>query len=398
MKILIFYQYFTTPKGSWGTRIYEFTKEWVKEGHDVTVVSSIYSKSDLKTEKFIENQIFDGIKVKVVNIKIDNKQPILKRIFTFITYSLISSWYAITLKSDIVIASSGPITVGLPGLIAKFFSRRKLVFETRDLWPEVPIEVGVIKNKLIKKLAYAFEKIIYRNSDLVVGLSPGMRDYVKENFVHPNVISVTNSANLKLFNMKRTFPNSKKLKEKDFYVIYTGNIGDINNSFWLVNAARILKKKFRDDIKIVLIGDGQQKDEILDVINKENLKTLIHFGLMPKEDLIPYIQNAKASLVPLKTTPVLDTSSPNKFFESLAAGVPVIQTTNGWIKEYLEINNVGFTIDGSNPDDLASLLIRLKDQENIDDMKKNAKNMATRDFDQLKLAKEYLIAIESLLE
>ena len=124
MKILIFYQYFTTPKGAWGTRIYEFANKWVEEGHDVTVVSSIYSKSDLKTEKFVEEQYFNGIKVKVLNIKIDNKQSFLKRVFTFIAYSVVSSWYALSIKADVVIASSGPITVGIPGLIAKRFRKR----------------------------------------------------------------------------------------------------------------------------------------------------------------------------------------------------------------------------------------------------------------------------------
>src|SRR5690606_39051431 len=118
MKILYFYQYFSTPKGSWGTRVYEFTNEWVKQGHEVTVVTSIYSKSDLTADKLIENQDFEGIKVKVINVTIDNKQSIIKRILSFFKYSVISCYYAIVLPADIVIASSGPITVGLPGLIA----------------------------------------------------------------------------------------------------------------------------------------------------------------------------------------------------------------------------------------------------------------------------------------
>ena len=150
MKILIFYQYFSTPKGSWGTRIYEFAKDWVKEGHEVTVVSSIYTKSDLKAKRLLETQFFDGIQVRVINVRIDNKQSIPKRIYSFIAYAVIASWYAVTLPANIVIASSGPITVGLPGLIAKWIRGRKMVFEARDLWPEGAIELGVIKNTVIK--------------------------------------------------------------------------------------------------------------------------------------------------------------------------------------------------------------------------------------------------------
>ena len=56
MRIVYFYQYFSTPKGTWGTRVYEFTKRWVELGHDVTVVTSVYSKSDLVATKFIETK------------------------------------------------------------------------------------------------------------------------------------------------------------------------------------------------------------------------------------------------------------------------------------------------------------------------------------------------------
>lgn len=396
MKILIFYQYFTTPKGSWGTRIYEFSKEWVNKGHEVTVVTSIYSKSDLKAVKFIENQIFEGIKVKVLNIKIDNKQPIIKRIFSFILYSIISSWYAFTLKADIVISSSGPITVGIPGLISKIFSKKKLVYEVRDLWPEVPIEVGVIKNVFLKKVAYFFEKKLYENASLVVGLSPGIRDHIISNFNHKNVISVTNSANLNLFGEKKYFDDNI-LNENEFYGIYTGNIGEINNSFWLVDAARNLKNKNIDNIKIVLVGDGQLKPEIISIIKKEKLINLIHFDLMPKERLVPYIQNANVSFVPLSPNPILDTSSPNKFFESLAAGVPVIQTTKGWIKDYIEINNVGFNLEGNDSESLSELLIKLKNNPKIlDNMKQNSRKCAVRDFDQIALSDLYLSSLLKL--
>src|SRR5690606_15584636 len=152
MKIVYFYQYFSTPNGSWGTRVYEFAKEWVDQGHEVTVVTSIYSKSDLVAEKLVEDQVFEGIKVKVLNVIIDNKQSFIKRILSFIKYSLLSSYYAIKLPADVVIASSGPITIGIPGLISKYIRGRKLIFETRDLWPEGAIELGIIKNKNIKKI------------------------------------------------------------------------------------------------------------------------------------------------------------------------------------------------------------------------------------------------------
>lgn len=396
MKILYFYQYFSTPNGSWGTRVYEFAREWVAMGHEVTVVTSIYSKSDLQAERFIENQMFDGVKVKVLNIKIDNKQPFLKRIWTFLVYSIVSSWYALTEPADVVIASSGPITVGLPGLVSRYFRGRTLVFETRDLWPEGAIELGIINNWFLKKAAYAFERLCYRASSLVVSLSPGMKSYIEQKHGHKNVISVTNAANIVLFSKKVEW------KEKRFnpgkYAVYTGNIGRVNNSRWLYEAARALKELGRDDIKIVLIGEGQEREQLETMAMNEGVDNFIRLGLMPKKDLVAYVQHAMVSLVPLKGTPVLNTSSPNKFFESLAAGVPVVQNTTGWMKDFLLENEVGFTVHPDDPEELANLLIQLDSHpEKLKTMGQQAAAIARTKFDKDVLALKMLNALEQLL-
>ncbi|MCT1532635.1 glycosyltransferase family 4 protein [Sphingobacterium daejeonense] len=389
MKILYFYQYFSTPKGSWGTRVYEFAKEWVEQGHEVTVITSIYSKSDLKARKLIDNQEFEGIKVKVLDVLIDNKQPFLKRIWSFISFSLLSSYFALKLPADVVIASSGPITIGLPGLVAKYLRGRKLVFETRDLWPEGAIELGIIKNKTIQNLAYWFEKVCYNASSFIITLSPGMTQNIRNRFGFENVDDVTNAANIELFSENKEFKESE-LKTKSF-AIYTGNIGVVNNSEWLFNAAKELQKLSRDDIKILLIGEGQQREELEERVKKEKVSNFIRMGLIPKNDLVSYVQNAFVSLVPLKGSPVLDTSSPNKFFESLAAGVPVVQNTQGWMKDFLEEHKVGFTLDPNNPKELALKLIEMHDnQEETDLMGKQAFEIAKIFFDKTYLADKML--------
>lgn len=361
MKIVYFYQYFSTPKGSWGTRVYEFAKDWVAKGHEVTVVTSVYYKSDIKAEGLIDRQNFEGIDVRIINVEINNKQPVLKRIWTFLQYGVLSSWYALTLPADVVIASSGPITVGLPGLVARYLRGRKLVFETRDLWPDGAIELGIINNPTVKKFSYWFEGFCYRASRLIVTLSPGMKEDIERRHQHPFVISVPNSANSELFGkpvpnfVMPDFAQGKKV------AIYTGNIGMVNNSTLLFEAARLLKAQGRHDLLILLVGDGQQRDEFANKAAAEGLENFKILGLMPKKDLVGLVQNAMVSLVPLKGTPVLDTSSPNKLFESLAAGVPVIQTTQGWIKKFLKEENCGITIDADSPQELADALIQMAD-------------------------------------
>ena len=394
MTIIYFYQYFTTPKGSYGTRVYEFTKKWVEKGHKVIVVTSVYAKSDIRATKFLETQEIDGITLKIINVTLDNKQSFLKRIYTFLVYSLFSISYALTLKFDIVIASSGPITVGVPGLVAKIFRRKKFVFEVRDLWPEGPIELGVLNNKLIQKASYAFEKICYKSSSLVVALSSGMKSNITDRFPETNVISVTNSANIELFSSPKEAITHPQLVGKKF-AIYTGNIGLVNNSELLYRTAKKLKEQGRGDIAIVLIGDGQQKEEIMK--KSEGLNTILFLGLMPKIELINYVKNALVSLIPLNDTPMLSTSSPNKLFESMAAAVPVIQTTNGWIKEMLEESQSGFTVSPTNEDELFDNLIFLADNEiEAEKIGKRGLEFARRNFDKNILSERMMKAIEKI--
>ncbi|GAB2480926.1 MAG: glycosyltransferase WbuB [Cytophagales bacterium] len=397
MKILYFYQYYATPQGSWGTRVHEFAREWVKQGHEVQVVSSIYSKSDLKASHFIEHQQFDGVDVTVINVRIDNKQPFLKRIFTFVAYALCSIWYALTAKADVVIASSGPITVGIPGLVARYLRGKKMVFEARDLWPEGAIELGLIRNAWIKKLAYALEARCYKASSLVVALSIGMRQDIQKRFPNTRVIDVTNAANIPLFSTRVPFEGRGVLTQGK-YLIYTGNIGQVNNSLWILEAAKILKNQKFTAYKFLLVGEGQQRELIQEEIEKLGLDNLIIWGLMPKNKLVGLIQNACVSLVPLKGTPILDTSSPNKFFESLAAGVPVVQTTNGWMKDFLAQHEVGFTLDPNSAESLVQFVQSLDQrEEELKQMGQKAKVLAAKEFGTPYLAQKMLTGIQEAI-
>jgi len=402
MKIVYFYQYFSTPKGSWGTRVYEFAKLWVERGHDVTVVTSIYSKSDITANRLLETKEYSGIKVKIINVLIDNKQPVLKRVFSFVQYMFFSVWYALTLPADIVIASSGPISVGVPGLIAKLFRRRKLVFEVRDLWPGGAIEMGIIKNRLVIYILKKFERLLYRSANLIVTLSSGMsKDIITRfNSFADKIVSVPNSANMTLFesatDSKDDYPNKIFAEKK--VAIYTGNIGVVNNSELLLETARLLQKNNKLNIHILLIGDGQLKSQLEESIKTENLTTISILGLMPKDELVRYVQHSMVSLIPLKDAPILNTSSPNKLFESMAAGIPVVQTTQGWIKDFIEKEKCGITVSPGDPFQLYNVLQWAgSNPVEIAEMGKKGRTVAVRDFDKTLLAQKMIEKIEGVV-
>jgi glycosyltransferase involved in cell wall biosynthesis len=395
IKIIYFYQYFSTSQGSWGTRVHEFTQEWVKNDTkvEVTVITSLYYKSDLKSRKLRDSQKFDGVNVEVLGINVNNKDCFVKRLFSFIAYALFSSVYALFGKYDVAIASSGPITVGLPGLIAKWVRRKKLVFEVRDLWPQGAIELGIIKNPFLIQLAYRFEKFCYRSSDLIVTLSPGMKDEVLGKLPQKRVISITNAANIELFSTLVEVDLLTYGLESKKYALYAGNIGKVNNVEWMLEAAKLLTES-KSEIKIVFIGDGQLKAYLEGRKESENIDNLVFLPLMPKTELVGFIQNALVSLVPLANTPVLATSSPNKLFESLAAGVPVIITTQGWMREFVELEKVGIYVNPDTSVEMFKVLIDANDFLVRD--RGFYVEVARKHFDKKKLAGEFLEEVKSI--
>ncbi len=388
MKILYFYQYFSTPKGAWGTRAYEFARRWVDAGHKVTVVTSVYDKSDLKPEGLLTTLDVDGIEVKIINVKLSNKHNPLFRAWTFLIYAIIASWYALFLPADIVVASSGPITVGLPGLIARLLRRRPFVFEVRDLFSEGLEQMGLVNNRWTLKSIRFTESIFYRFSDVVVALSPSMAEWIVRDYNPKRVEVIPNAADNELFAKKLKVPEVFGSDKKAF--VFTGTIGTANNCEQLIDAAVVLNERGISDVDIYLIGDGKEKADLQDKANQLGLQNIHFVSLMPKEELVAWLQHARASLLILQDIPVFETVSPNKFFDSLAAGLPVIQTTQGWIKDVIEENRCGFTVDSQKSDSLVNHIITLAQDEDVyEQMSMNAADLGKK-YDRSLLSQQYI--------
>ena len=396
MNILIFYQYFGTPNGGWSTRMYELPKLWIEAGHKVTVVTSPYDKSDIKAEKFIDKQDIEGIEVVIINIKQSNKHSLIYRAFTFAMFSIISIYYALTFKFDIILCSSGPITIGLPGLFAKVFRpKKKLVFEVRDLWPDGAIQLGLIKNKLLIKIAYFFEKLCYKKADLIVTCSQGMSDSILERTNLKNIITIPNACDIEFFQKKNMHFNLPEWAVNNKIFIYTGSMGLMDDCMQIIKGIEIVDLK---ETVFVFIGEGKEKS-IMENYVRENQIPRVHFlGLIPKTEVRSWLQHAYAAFVTFKNIPVLQTSSPNKMFDAFSVGVPVIQSTKGWIKELFNAQQCGLSIDPAKPTEMcAAITYMVQNPEKRDMMSAASKQLARTTFNRLKLSQEYLDGMHNIL-
>jgi glycosyltransferase involved in cell wall biosynthesis len=386
MRIVYFYQYLTTPQGAWSTRCYELARRWVAGGDRVTVVTSVYDKSDLRPEGLLARLEIEGIDIRVINIRLSNKHGPAVRLFTFAAYALFATWYALTVPADLVIASSGPITTGIPALVAHFVRRLPLVFEVRDVWPEGAIQLGVLRNPILIRLARWFEGLCYQSSRLVVALSEGMAEWVHRRVPNADVLVVPNAADTDLFGRGPEAPEPER-----GLVVYTGTMGLMDDCGQILEAARVLQERGRSDIRVVLLGDGKERPALQERAIRYGLTNLEFRGLVSKSEVVGWLHRATCAVITFRDVPVLATVSPNKLFDAFAAGVPVVQTTAGWIRDLLEAEQAGISVPAGNPEAMASAIEGLIDgRERRTKLAANAARVAEELFSRDRLAARML--------
>lgn len=398
MRIAYIHQYFGTTKGSWSTRPYEFGKRWVKAGHQVTIITAPYYKSDIVTSKYMDRQIIDGMDVLVINAPDSNLYTKFKRVWNALRFAVTCSWLVVRGRFDVVIASSGPITVGIPGIVAKFFSSSKFIFEVRDLWPEGGVQMGLFKGKWQIQMAYWFESFCYRKSDAIVALSQGMCDYIQKKVKHKSVVVIPNSSDTNLFDSSNPLlPNLPIHLIGKRYFIYIGSLGLMDACDEILYG--FAKIKNRHDLAVVFIGEGSCRTELQDLANTLGISEMVHFvGLLPKRELSPWLCNAIASFVVFKAYPVLGTSSPNKLFDSFAAGLPIIQNTKGWISDLIDESKCGINVISGDANSMSNAIIRLADDKTFREQASvESLHLGQTHYNRDRLFQKYMDTVNSIV-
>jgi len=265
MHILYIHQHFATPAGSTGTRSYEFARRWVKAGHKVTLITGHYDIGGLQVSGALyQKQKIEGINVVVVGTKYSNKQSYIRRITSFLSFCLLSIYSGLRTKGvDVIYVSSTPLTVGIPAMVIKRAKHIPFVFEVRDQWPEIPIELGIITNRFLIKILLWLEKTIYKNCSSIVALSPGQA-YGIIKVLTPNgrnrglteekpITVIPNSCDIDLF---RPDIDGSAIRQRmgwgdKLVLLHTGAMGKVNGLDFVIKAAERLKE--HSDIMLSLI-------------------------------------------------------------------------------------------------------------------------------------------------
>ena len=399
MKIIYLHQYFNTPEMSGGTRSYEMARRMVAAGHEVHMVTSSREQSGRSKGWYMTEEV--GIKVHWYPVPYSNHMSFFQRIKAFFSFAFAAQKKAASLQGDVVFATSTPLTIALPAVFTARKLKVPMVFEVRDLWPEMPIAMGALNNPLLQLCAKKLECWAYNNSAAVVALSPGMKEgIVKANYPSNQVAVIPNSSdNLEFKNNQeaaKIFRNQRTWLGDNPLLVYTGTFGRVNGVAYMVKLAVELKK-INSKVKILLVGDGAEKQEVINAAKAAGVfeENLFIEQAIPKKDIPALLSAATMASALFIDLPEMRPNSANKFFDALASGTPVFLNYGGWMHDLVTMHSCGIT-GWQQPISAVAEEINSKidDVAWLETAHQSARRLAEEEFDRDKLAEQLISVLE----
>lgn len=398
MHILYFHQHFSTPEGATGIRSFEMARRLVHHGHEVTMVCGSYGAGrtglDGAFARGRRTGVVSGIRVVEFDLSYSNGTGFGRRAWLFLKFALGGIGLAMTGRYDRVFATTTPLTAGIPGIFARWLRGKPFIFEVRDLWPELPREMGVIKNPVVLGLMSLLEWASYRSAHRCIGLSPGIVGGIARlGVAHDRIALIPNGCDLEIFDGSAGEAwRPGDVRDSDFMAVFTGTHGIANGLDAVLDAAAVLKARGRDDIRLVLVGDGLLKQGLVDRARREGLDNVAFHDPVDKARLSGLLASADLGLQCLANVPAFYYgTSPNKFFDYIAAGLPVLNNYPGWLADLIREHDCGFSIPPDDAIAFADAVSFAADNRTVlERFRKNASRLARTEFDRAKLADEWV--------
>lgn len=397
MKIVYFHQHFSTPEGSSGIRSYQMAQKAVAMGHQVTMVCGSYSGGRTGLEGPFTNGrrrgLVNGIDVVEFELEYSNRDGFLKRTATFLKYAIASIRFALSEPYDLLFATTTPLTSALPGIAARWLRGKPFVFEVRDLWPELPRAMGVIRNPVILGAMGVLEWSAYHSAHRIVGLSPGIVDGIaKRGIDRERIAHIPNGCDLDIFAADAKPWRPEGVAPSDLMAVFAGTHGIANGLDSVLDTAAELKRRQVSNVKIVLIGQGKLKSHLQARAASEGIDNVIFVDPVNKARLAGLMGSTDIGLQVLANVPAFYFgTSPNKFFDYIAAGLPVLNNYPGWLARLIEENGCGVAVPPDDPAAFASALQQLAGKrDELTEMGARARALAQARFDRNKLAEDWV--------
>lgn len=401
MKIIYLHQYFKFPRQRGGTRSYDLATSFVKKGHQVVVISS--SKEEKYKSRRWTVVKENGLEVHFIHSAYGTQLSYLKRTFVFLKFMFFSTLRILKIQADVVIATSTPLTIGIPALVKKVLNRTPYVFEVRDVWPEAVIAIGAVRGKVMQKWLSFQERTIYKYADFIVPLSTDMQNSIQRRFpefANKSNIVIENIAEINRFQNKI---GSISLDEicgfiPRFTILYAGTFGRVNGIEYVVNLAKETLKK-DPSVVFLLVGAGGDKKKVKSLAIDQGVLNQNVFILDPisKEELPKWYNSVDMGSSFVINIRELWANSANKFFDSLASGKPIIINHRGWQAEIIEKENIGYVLPEIIGDEDVDEFLRYTQDTSLHDLqKRNALKKAVASYSLEIAVDKYMIIFKEL--
>lgn len=386
VKVLILHQHFKTPGGGGAIRSYYLAKALVEKGAEVVVVTG-------HNEGGYRKEILEGIEVHHLPVPYDNRFSFTKRILAFSGFVIRALMFSRRHRdAGLCYAISTPLSTGLAALIIRWWYKIPYIFEVGDLWPDAPIEMGFVRNPLLRRRLYDMERRIYRSAHSIVALSDPIRDSIKKKIAGKAIHVLPNMADTQFFKPeeKRPLLEDKYGVKGKFVVSYIGALGVANGLDYLLACAAATARK-NSRVHFLICGDGA----MLPVLKKSAIRlSLANLSFIPFQNRagVQEIMNiTDANFISYQPVKILETGSPNKYFDGLAAGKLTIVNFGGWIREEIEREACGvYSGPGQAESFPATIQPFLADPSLLKKYQRRGRELAERKYSRTMLGQTFL--------
>jgi glycosyltransferase involved in cell wall biosynthesis len=406
MHILFLTDNFPPEGNAPATRTYEHAREWVKLGHNVTIITGAPNFPEGKVfngykNSWYQKETIDGIEVRRVKTFITANEGFAKRILDFLSFMLSSFIAGLFVKKiDVVVATSPQFFTAVAGWALSGVRRKPFVFELRDIWPASITAVGAMKKSFIIVWLEKLELFLYQRADMIIAVTNSFKDELVIRGVPVSKIEVVlNGVDLSQYSPAYT-KNSILAEGYDlegkFVIGYIGTHGMAHALESVVLAAEILQEY--KDIRFLFAGGGAAKPIVEKLVESKKLLNVISLPRQPKSRMPEVWSLCDLSLISLKDTALFKKVIPSKIFESMGMGIPMVAPIPiGEASKIIESTKSGVIVEPENPEKLANEIIKLF--ENNKELKRLQMKsfQAAKLFCRKRLANDMLNLIESLL-
>lgn len=385
MRIFFAHQFYRTPKEGGCIRSFYVIQELLRRGHEVILLRD---SNDPNPEKknYTDAKHFDQLEIICLPVKWSNSLGFVNRIKAFTKYLFAARNAMNHWEFDMVYSVSVPLSTGLLAL----WSKKPYVFEVGDLWPDVPVQMGILKNPVLKWYSYRLEKKIYKKAELIISLSSDIARIIYSKCPESANIIIPNFSDKNIFGQTYGDHLHEEFgiaKEKTI-LSYTGTAGIANDLMQFVELARLAENEY-PNLHFCIMAEGKE----LSKINSHKISNLTFVPFGDKWKAAKLLAISDFNFVCYANFSLLGTGSPNKFFDGLASSCVTVINVKGWISRLIEEEQAGIYWNPESPETLLRNIQALISNQELKSIQKRSLRLSDR-FDYAKLSSEIVNHIE----